>query len=184
MNTGATRKDTARAEAISHTIVLDTPEHQAHDAVQGDVPVPNMDWKPPQTLETPPAPAGWHFTWVRSMSGATDDSQNVVKALQEGYQFASTADIPRDYFAPTLESARFGGNKTLIGVRDMVLMKIPLRMKKQRDAHYLSRAMQKEAGVDARLMAENTNRQSRFFSNSKSTSGLHRGPLDDGGDDD
>jgi len=64
------RKDATRQQAISHTIQIDTPTGQAHDAISGEVPIPNMDWQPPKVLETPPAPAGWHFTWIRSMSGA------------------------------------------------------------------------------------------------------------------
>lgn len=146
------RKDQARAETISATMSVDNPNQQAQDSVQGDVPRQNMDWQPPKALETPPAPAGWHFTWVRSMMGAEDDSKNVLAARREGYEFATSGDIPAGYFLPTIEDARFG-SKTLIAVRDMVLMKIPLRMKKQRDAHYAQRGEQQMDRIDQKLTA-------------------------------
>lgn len=178
------RKDATRQQAISHTIQIDTPTGQAHDAISGEVPIPNMDWQPPKVLETPPAPAGWHFTWIRSMSGAEDDTKNVASALREGYQFATTADVPRDYFAPTIEDARFGGNKTLIGVRDMVLMKIPLRMKRQRDAYYAGLAGQQEDRIDRRLAAESARKGDRLFvAEKRSSTELRSAPPDDEADD-
>ena len=180
-NTGSNRKDTARAQAISATIPVDTPEQMAHDATNGDVPVANMDWKPPKVLETPPAPAGYHFTWIRTMLGGEEDTTNLSRALQEGYEFATEADMPRDYFAPTIKDARFGQGRTLIGVRDMVLMKITLRKKKQRDAFYASRASDQERRIDQRLAAERARPGDKLFVMERnSRTELRKAPLDDG----
>jgi len=92
--------------------------------------------------------------------------------------------VPRDYFAPTIEDARFGGNKTLIGVRDMVLMKIPLRMKRQRDAYYAGLAGQQEDRIDRRLAAESARKGDRLFvAEKRSSTELRSAPPDDEADD-
>jgi len=173
------RKDQAATEALDATIPLDNPNQMAHNATDGGTPTQNMDWRPPTALETPPAPAGFRYTWVRTSIGGEDDGDNIRKTMSQGYQPVLASEIPEGWFPPTMKDSRFARGQAIVGVRDMVLMKIPERMKKQRDAYYANRATTQVRQIDEALHGEKQRAGDKFFVDRKSNSELRSAPLDD-----
>lgn len=178
-NVGGNRKDTAFAQAREATHAVDTPDKIAQDAISSGQPVENMDWRPPETLETPPAPAGWHYTWVRTSVAGIDDADNIRKMLNQGWRPVPASEAPKGYFPPTISDERFAGGIAVIGVRDMILCKIPMKMKRQRDAYYQKEGETQVQEIDKRLRSESQRPGDRFMIDRQSSTELRSVPLDD-----
>lgn len=173
------RKDQAQAEARSSTLGLDNPDVMAHTAVDGGTPIENMDWRPPETLQAPPPPAGWKYTWIRTALGTIEDGDNIRKMFSQGWRPVLKSEIQPGYFPPTISDARFNNGQETVGVRDMILCKIPTKMKRQRDAYYAAKANTQVREIDKRLHAERQRPGDSFFVDRKSTTDLRKAPLDD-----
>jgi len=177
------RKDQAFKEAREATLpTLDTPDKIVHAAMESDIPSENMDWKPPETLETPPPPPGWRYTWVRTIAGKFEDGDNVRKMFGQGWRPVTKGEVPAKYFMPTISDARFNDGRETIGVRDMILCKIPERMWNQRMAYYNRRAGVQISEIDKRLHSESQRSGDRFFADRK-TEVLRAPPTDSDPDD-
>ena len=177
-------KDHANKEGQRAILHLDNPSKMAHDAVATDNPELNQDWKPPRPLESPPAPAGYHTSWIRTNlgKGGVFDASNIREKLREGWRFCTVADIPAGYHFESTALEHLNGGKEVITIQDMVLMKFPLRMKRQRDAYYANRANAQVRGVDNILNAEKAKSGARLFveQSTRNSTELRAAPLDDG----
>ena len=54
-------------------------------------------WTPPSRLDTPPAPEGYEYRWIRSEVNGFQDKQNVYSKLREGYELVRLEDVPEEY---------------------------------------------------------------------------------------
>lgn len=172
------RKDQVVRDAIDATTPVADPDSMAYNATDGGVPVENMDWKPPETLQTPPAPPGYKLTWVRTSIAGVDDGDNIRAMLSQGWQPVLSTEVPAGYFPPTIRDSRFSNGRAVIGVRDMILMKIPIKMKRQRDAYYAGVANNQIEQIDKRLMAERQRAGDSFSVDRRSTTELRSAPIE------
>lgn len=180
------RKDQVVADSRRATLSLDNPEKMAHDAVASGEPELNQDWQPPAVLDFPPAPAGFKLSWVRTRfkKDGDWDMSNLSSKIREGYRFYTKADLPEGYYAETIMDKRFNNGQEVVAKNDMVLMKIPLRMKRQRDAYYANIAEQQVQGIDAVLRNERAKTGTKLFvSEHRSSSALRSVPLGSGEED-
>lgn len=173
------RKDQVNHEAAEATVPLDNPTFAAHNSNASDVPVEGMDWQPQAGLTTPPPPAGWWYTWVRTHIGEEPDGRNYVNMYRQGYRPVLSSELEDFYVPSTSLNVQHAEGKPVVAVKDMVLMKIPLRMKLQRDKYYADMARKQVREVDRRLHAESKRPGDKFMVDRKSSTELRKAPLDE-----
>lgn len=109
-----------------------------------------VTWKPPSTLDAPPAPEGYVHRWIRVESSGVDDRKNLSARLREGFELVRAEEYP-DFEAPTIQDGRHAG---VIGVGGLVLARIPVEIVAQRRAYYNKQTSDQISAVDNDLMRE------------------------------
>tara|TARA_R110000764_G_scaffold217287_1_gene304407 strand:+ start:74 stop:601 length:528 start_codon:yes stop_codon:yes gene_type:complete len=107
-------------------------------------------WKPPSMLDTPQAPPGYQFRWIREATRGQDDKSNMSKRIREGYEPVRAEDYP-DFEAPTVDS---GKNTGVIGVGGLILAKVPVETAEERNSYFQNQAKSAMDGVDHNYMRE------------------------------
>ena len=78
-------------------------------------------YKPPSSLDAPPAPDGFRHRWIRAESVGFQDSKNIFGRLREGYELVR-ADEYGDSDYPVVADGKYAG---VIGVGGLLLARIP-----------------------------------------------------------
>lgn len=107
-------------------------------------------WKPPSSLDAPPAPEGYAHRWIRMEANGQDDRKNLSARLREGFELVRAEEFP-DWELPTIQDGKHAG---IIGVGGLVLARIPLEIAAQRNAYYRRQTNDQLAAVDNDLMRE------------------------------
>ena len=108
-------------------------------------------WKPPSTLDAPPAPEGFAHRWLRTEINGLDDRKNLTARLREGYELVRADEYP-DWDLPSIQDGKHAG---VISVGGLVLGRIPIDLAKQRDEYYRQQANNQQEAVDNDFMREN-----------------------------
>jgi hypothetical protein len=107
-------------------------------------------WKPPSSLDAPPAPEGYVHRWIRVESGGVDDRKNLSARLREGFELVRAEEYP-DFEAPTIQNGVHAG---IIGVGGLVLARIPAETVAQRTSYYRRQSKDQLDAVDNDLFRE------------------------------
>lgn len=117
-------------------------------------------WQPPSMLETPPAPDGYKFRWLRrTREQGLDDVQNVLNRERQGYEIVRPEQLkalgidPVEY--QTMDSGR---NQGAIINGDLVLAMVHEETAKERTEHFERQSAAQLKGVHAELMRQNTSK--------------------------
>ena len=86
------------------------------------------EYKPPSSLDAPPAPNGFRHRWIRAESVGFMDSKNIYGRLREGYELVR-ADEYSDTDYPVAADGKYAG---IIGVGGLLLARIPEELAKAR----------------------------------------------------
>ena len=79
------------------------------------------EYKPPSSLDAPPAPDGFRHRWIRAESLGFNDSKNIHGRLRSGYELVR-ADEYKDTDYPVVLDGKYAG---VIGVGGLLLARIP-----------------------------------------------------------
>ena len=107
-------------------------------------------WRPPSMLETPPAPEGYVYRWIRAEIVGQEDKKNVSSRLREGFDLVKAEEIG-DFDIPTLDDGRHAG---VVSVGGLLLAKIPNETREERNAYFQARSQTQQDAVDNDLMKE------------------------------
>jgi len=99
-------------------------------------------WKPAAPLAIKSRDPNYRIKWVHT------DAANVLRKKAEGWAMADTGDARHARPGSVESGAGDGGSITEF--RDMVLMKMPESMARERDAYYQNRANEQLMGVKDR----------------------------------
>ena len=102
-----------------------TTSRAAHTRTKTERP---KEYKPPSSLDAPPAPDGFRHRWIRAESVGFIDSKNIYGRLREGYELVR-ADEYSDADYPVVADGKYAG---IIGVGGLLLARIPEELAKQR----------------------------------------------------
>ncbi|MCR9254712.1 MAG: hypothetical protein NXI16_01280 [Alphaproteobacteria bacterium] len=94
------------------------------------------DWVEARSLDTPPAPPGLVYRWIREEVNGTYDARNMSVRKREGWVPVEQSELAEGY------TNRFGG---------LILMKIAERIVKQRNAHYRRVSRNQMEGVEQQM---------------------------------
>lgn len=107
-------------------------------------------WKPPSSLDAPPAPEGYSHRWIRVETNGYDDRKNLSARLREGFEPVRAEEYP-DWDLPTINDGKHAG---VIAVGGLILARIPIDLVKQRSAYYRKQSQQQMDAVDNDLMRD------------------------------
>ena len=112
--------------------------------------VSRKPWRPPSMLETPPAPEGYSYRWIRAEIVGQEDKKNVMSRLREGFELVSKEEIG-DFELPSMDDGKHAG---VVSVGGLLLAKIPNETREERNAYFNERAQLQQDAVDNDLMRE------------------------------
>ena len=101
-------------------------------------------------LETPPAPEGYSYRWIRAEIVGQEDRKNVTSRLREGFDLVRAEEL-NGFELPTLDDGRHAG---VVSVGGLLLAKIPDETRQERNAYFQGRAQTQQDAVDNDLMQE------------------------------
>ena len=111
-------------------------------------------YKPPSSLDAPPAPDGYRHRWIRAESVGFQDSKNIYGRLREGYELVR-ADEYKDSDYPTVTEGKYAG---VIGVGGLLLARIPEERAKARSAYQKSLSEGQDEAIENDLLKDQDKR--------------------------
>ena len=111
-------------------------------------------YKPPSSLDAPPAPDGFRHRWIRAESVGFQDSKNIFGRLREGYELVR-ADEYKDSDYPIVNEGKYAG---VIGVGGLLLARIPEELAQSRMAYQRSQTEGQDEAVENDLLKDQDKR--------------------------
>ena len=115
--------------------------------------VARKPWSPPSTLDTPPAPEGYTYRWIRAEIVGQEDRKNITSRLSEGFDLVRSDELDssdQDRF-DTLQQGKHAG---VVSRGGLLLAKIPNETREERNSYYANRAKTQQDAVDNDMMKE------------------------------
>ena len=107
-------------------------------------------WRPPTMLDTPPAPDGYTYRWIRAEVVGQEDRKNVTSRLREGFDLVRAEELD-GFEIPSLDDGKHAG---VVSVGGLLLAKIPNETREERNSYFEQRAQTQQDAVDNDLMRE------------------------------
>ena len=108
------------------------------------------EYKPPSSLDAPPAPDGFRHRWIRAESVGFQDSKNIYGRLREGYELVR-ADEYTDSDYPVVSEGKYKG---VIGVGGLLLARIPEELAQARADYQKKLTEGQDEAVESDLLRE------------------------------
>ena len=89
------------------------------------------EYKPPSSLDAPPAPDGFRHRWIRAESMGFNDTNSIHGRLRSGYELVRADEYDSDSY-PTVLDGKYAG---VIGVGGLLLARIPEELAQSRVAY-------------------------------------------------
>ena len=122
------------------------------------------EYKPPSSLDAPPAPDGFRHRWIRAESMGFNDTKSIHGRLRSGYELVR-ADEYKDTDYPVVTDGKYAG---VIGVGGLLLARVPEEIARSRTEYFKKQSEGQEEAIENDLMREehksmpiNVDRQSR-----------------------
>ena len=126
------------------------------------------EYKPPSSLDAPPAPDGFRHRWIRAESLGFNDQKNIHGRLRSGYELVR-ADEYKDSDYPVVTDGKYAG---VIGVGGLLLARIPEELAKARIDYQRKLTEGQDESVETDLLRDQDKRMPiKIDRNSKQTFG-------------
>ena len=132
-----------------------TRESETHDKQARRKP-----WSPVKKLETPPAPEGYEYRWIRESILGVEDANNISYRLREGWEFVQGSELPADWKLPTLGTDR-GRLAGVVHNEGLVLAKLPLETVNERRQYYEDKNRRNNQALDNTMFSD-ANKDSKY----------------------
>ena len=121
--------------------------------------VARKPWSPPSTLDTPPAPEGYTYRWLRESMLGQEDRANVSRRIREGWELVRGTELPPEWRSlPTMDNGRHEG---VVYNEGLLLAKIPNETVQERRDYYQGKSKEATEALDNNLFNE-TRSDSRY----------------------
>ena len=121
------------------------PNRQSRESETHAKETRRQPWRPVRKLETPPAPEGYEYRWIRESMLGVEDRGNVSRRLREGWELVRGTDLPQEYALPTMDSGKHTG---IVYNEGLLLAKMPLETIAERNAYYAGKNQQAKDALD------------------------------------
>jgi len=126
------------------------------------------EYKPPSSLDAPPAPDGFRHRWIRAESMGFNDTKNIHGRMRSGYELVR-ADEYDDKSYPTVLDGKYAG---VIGVGGLLLARIPEELAQSRMDYQAKQTEGQDESVETDLLRDQDKRMPiKIDRNSKHTFG-------------
>ena len=126
------------------------------------------EYKPPSSLDAPPAPDGFRHRWIRAESLGFNDQKNIHGRLRSGYELVR-ADEYKDSDFPVILDGKYAG---VIGVGGLLLARIPEELAQSRMDYQAKQTEGQDESVETDLLRDQDKRMPiKIDRNSKHTFG-------------
>ena len=126
------------------------------------------EYKPPSSLDAPPAPDGFRHRWIRAESMGFNDTKNIHGRLRSGYELVRADEYDADQY-PTVLDGKYAG---VIGVGGLLLARIPEELAQARMDYQQRQTEGQDESVETDLLRDQDKRMPiKIDRNSKHTFG-------------
>jgi len=125
------------------------------------------EYKPPSSLDAPPAPDGFRHRWIRAESMGFNDSKNIHGRLRSGYELVR-ADEYKDADYPVVIDGKYAG---VIGVGGLLLARIPEELAQSRMDYQRRQTEGQDEAVENDLLKDQDKRMPMKFERSSKNFG-------------
>ena len=126
------------------------------------------EYKPPSSLDAPPAPDGFRHRWIRAESLGFNDSKNIHGRLRSGYELVRSDEYD-DKSYPVVLDGKYAG---VIGVGGLLLARIPEELAQSRMDYQRQQTEGQDESVETDLLRDQDKRMPiKIDRNSKHTFG-------------
>ena len=126
------------------------------------------EYKPPSSLDAPPAPDGFRHRWIRAESMGFNDTKNIHGRLRSGYELVKADKYDTDEY-PTVLDGKYAG---VIGVGGLLLARIPEELAQSRMDYQRRQTEGQDESVETDLLSDQDKRMPiKIDRNSKHTFG-------------
>ena len=126
------------------------------------------EYKPPSSLDAPPAPDGFRHRWIRAESMGFNDTKNIHGRMRSGYELVR-ADEYDDKSYPVVLDGKYAG---VIGVGGLLLARIPEELAEARMDYQRRQTEGQDESVETDLLRDQDKRMPiKIDRNSKHTFG-------------
>ena len=126
------------------------------------------EYKPPSSLDAPPAPDGFRHRWIRAESMGFNDTKNIHGRLRSGYELVRADEYDTDQY-PTVLDGKYAG---VIGVGGLLLARIPEELAQSRMDYQRQQTEGQDESVETDLLRDQDKRMPiKIDRNSKHTFG-------------
>ena len=112
------------------------------------------EYKPPSSLDAPPAPDGFRHRWIRAESLGFNDQKNIHGRLRSGYELVR-ADEYKDSDYPIVTDGKYAG---VIGVGGLLLARIPEELAQARVDYQMKLTEGQDESVETDLLKDQDKR--------------------------
>ena len=110
-------------------------------------------WQPVRKLDTPPAPEGYKYRWIRESILGSEDRANVSRRVREGFELVRGDDLPDGWFLPTMDGD--GRHAGVVYQDGLMLAKIPVETAEERNAYFADKTQEAKDALDNTMFNEN-----------------------------
>ena len=124
------------------------------------------EYKPPSSLDAPPAPDGFRHRWIRAESMGFNDTKNIHGRLRSGYELVRADEYDSEEY-PTVLDGKYAG---VIGVGGLLLARIPEELAQARMDYQQKQTEGQDESVETDLLRDQDKRMPiKIDRNSKHT---------------
>ena len=126
------------------------------------------EYKPPSSLDAPPAPDGFRHRWIRAESMGFNDTKNIHGRLRSGYELVRADEYDAEQY-PVVMDGKYAG---VIGVGGLLLARIPEELAQSRMDYQKRQTEGQDESVETDLLRDQDKRMPiKIDRNSKHTFG-------------
>ncbi len=126
------------------------------------------EYKPPSSLDAPPAPDGFRHRWIRAESMGFNDTKNIHGRMRSGYELVRADEYDSETY-PVVLDGKYAG---IIGVGGLLLARIPEELAQSRVAYQQRQTEGQDESVENDLLKDQDKRMPiKIDRNSKHTFG-------------
>ena len=112
------------------------------------------EYKPPSSLDAPPAPDGFRHRWIRAESLGFNDTKNIHGRLRSGYELVRADEYDTDEY-PTVLAGKYAG---VIGVGGLLLARIPEELAQARIDYQMKQTEGQDEAIENDLLKDQDRR--------------------------
>ena len=125
------------------------------------------EYKPPSSLDAPPAPDGFRHRWIRAESMGFNDTKNIHGRLRSGYELVRADEYDTESY-PIVMDGKYAG---VIGVGGLLLARIPEELAQQRMDYQKRQTDGQDEAVENDLLRDQDKRMPMKFERSSKNFG-------------